>query len=115
MKIKLLGTVNSMSLKKDGEYRVELKFSLSELSKVIPMIKLLNVEFSIGIVSDEKDKAIISKAYLYRLMIDKEGESKVMIYFSFENISNDSLAFFGQHQEELVTIFIKDGKNEWKR
>lgn len=110
MKIKLQGVINNMSLKKDGEYRIEFKFSLSEIAKSISIIKLLNNEFSVGIISDEKDKAIISNAYFHRLIIDREGESKITIYFSFENISNDSLGFFGQHQEELVTIFIKNGE-----
>lgn len=111
MKIKFQGTINNMSLKKDGEYRVEFKIPLLEISKAISMVRLLNTGFKIGIISEEKNKAIISTAYFYRLAVDKEGESKVTICFSFENISNDSLAFFGKHQDESVIVVIKKGNN----
>ena len=110
MKVKIQGVINNMSLRKDGEYRIEFKFALFEIAKVISMVKLLNNNFSIGVISEEKDKAIITNAYFYKLSIDREGESKLSLSFSFEHIDNDSLAFFGKHQEELVKIFIKNGE-----
>ena len=76
------------------------------------MVKLLSVGFIVGILSEEKSKAIITEAYFYKLAIDREGESKVIISFSGESIADDSLSFFGKHQEETVNIIIRSKKNE---
>jgi len=112
MKIKFSATINNMSLKKDGEYRLELKVPLLDIAKPISMVRLLSVGFIVGILSEEKSKAIITEAYFYKLAIDREGESKVIISFSGESIADDSLSFFGKHQEETVNIIIRSKKNE---
>ena len=112
MKIKFQGTINNMSLKKDGEYRVEFKAPLLEISKAMSIVRLLNTGFKLGIISEGKDKAIISIAYFNRLAIDREGESKIAVLFSSESISNDSLAFFGKHQNESVIVIIRGGEIE---
>lgn len=108
MKIKFSATINNMSLKKDGEYRVEFRVPLLDIAKAISMVKLLSVSFMVGILSEEKSKSIITSAYFYKLAIDREGESKVTISFSGESITDEYLAFFGKHQEESVSIIVKD-------
>ena len=114
MKIKFEATINNMSLKKDGEYRIEFKVPLLGISRAISMVRLLGTSFKVGIISTEKSKAVIEGASFFRLIIDREGESKIMLSFNFAGISNDSLAFFGQHQEETVMVIIKGGENESK-
>jgi len=108
MKIKFSATINNMSLKKDGEYRVEFKVPLLDIAKAISMIKLLSANFMVGILSEEKSKSIITNAYFYKLAIDREGESKVTISFPCGSITDNSLAFFGKHQEESVSVIIKN-------
>lgn len=111
MKIKFSATINNMSLKKDGEYRVEFKVPLLDIAKAISMVKLLSVGFMVGILSEEKAKAVITEAYFYKLAVDREGESKITISFSGESITDNSLAFFGKHQEESVSVIIKNNEN----
>lgn len=108
MKIKFQATINNMSLKKDGEYRVEFKAPLLEISKAISMVRLLSVDFMVGILSENGTKAIITKAYFYKLAIDRDGESKVMISFPADSITDNSLAFFGKNQENLVNVVIRN-------
>ena len=108
MKIKFSATINNMSLKKDGEYRLEFKIPLSEISEAVSTIRLLDTEFKIGILSEEKSKSIITEAYFYKLAIDREGESKVMVSFPCTSIDDGSLSFFGKHQNELINVIIKN-------
>ena len=108
MKIKFAATINNMSLKKDGEYRVEFKVPFSDISNAMTTIRLLDTGFKVGILSEEKSKSIITEAYLYKLTIDREGESKVMVSFPCTSIDDSSLAFFGKHQNESVDVIIKN-------
>jgi len=110
MKIKFSAVINNMSLKKDGEYRIELKVPLSDISKPMSMVKLLGSDFMVGLISEEENKAVITKAYFYKLAIDREGESKITISFSNESITDKSLGFFGRNQEKSVQILIRDDK-----
>ena len=107
MKIKFEGVVDNLSLKKDSEYRVQLRVSLQDVGSAISMIKLLDTDFMVGILAED-NKAVITKAYFYKLTIDREGESKIVISFPADSIMDNSLSFFGKHQEELVKIVIKD-------
>ena len=109
MKIKFEGVVDNLSLKKDSEYRVQLRVSLQDVGSAISMIKLLDTDFMVGILAEDS-KAIITKAYFYKLTIDREGESKIVISFPAESILDNSLSFFGRHQEESVKIIVKDNK-----
>ena len=107
MKIKFEGVVDNLSLKKDSEYRVQLRVSLQDVGSAISMIKLLDTDFMVGILAED-NKAVITKAYFYKLTIDREGESKIVISFPADSIMGNSLSFFGKHQEELVKIVIRD-------
>jgi len=107
MKIKFEGVVDNLSLKKDSEYRVQLRVSLQDVGSAISMIKLLDTDFMVGILAED-NKAVITKAYFYKLTIDREGESKIVISFPADSIMDNSLSFFGKHQEELVKIVIRD-------
>jgi len=107
MKIKFEATIDNMSLKKDGEYRIQLRVSLQDVGSAISMIKLLDTDFMVGILAED-NKAVITKAYFYKLTIDREGESKIVISFPADSIMDNSLSFFGKHQEELVKIVIRD-------
>jgi len=107
MKIKFEGVVDNLSLKKDSEYRIQLRVSLQDVGSAISMIKLLDTDFMVGILAED-NKAVITKAYFYKLTIDREGESKIVISFPADSIMDNSLSFFGKHQEELVKIVIKD-------
>ena len=107
MKIKFEGVVDNLSLKKDSEYRVQLRVSLQDVGSAISMIKLLDTDFMVGILAED-NKAVITKAYFYKLTIDREGESKIVISFPADSIMDNSLSFFGKHQEELVKIIVKD-------
>jgi len=107
MKIKFQSVIDNMSLKKDGEYRVQLRVSLQDIASAISMIKLLDKDFMVGIISEEESKAVITKAYFYKLAIDREGESKVVISFPCESITDNSLSFFGRNQEKLLRVVIK--------
>lgn len=108
MKIKFFATIDNMSLKANGEYRVTLKVPLLDIGKSMSMVRLIDTDFMVGILSETESKAVITKAYFYRLAIDREGESKVIISFPGESITDNSLAFFGKHLEESVKIIIKD-------
>jgi hypothetical protein len=114
MKVKFSATLNNFSLKKEGEYRIEFKSSLLDLGKVMSLVRMLNEVFNFAAVSAEGEVAKVKNASFYSLKIDREGESKIMFSFSYENIHNDSLAFFGQHQEENLTILAvsKSGENK---
>jgi len=107
MKIKFEATIDNMSLKKDGEYRITLKVSLQDVARPMSMVRLLSTEFMVGIIAEDS-KAVITKAYFYKLTIDREGESKIVISFPAESVKDSSLSFFGRHQEEVITIIIKD-------
>ena len=109
MKIKFEATIDNLSLKANGEYRLQIKVSLQDVGSAISMIKLLDTDFMVGILAED-NKAVITKAYFYKLTIDREGESKIVISFLDESITDKSLGFFGKHQEESVNVIIK--KNE---
>ena len=109
MKDKFQATIDNMSLKANGEYRLQIKVSLQDVGSAISMIKLLDTDFMVGILAED-NKAVITKAYFYKLTIDREGESKIVISFPAESIMDNSLSFFGRHQEESVRIIIKDNK-----
>ena len=108
MKINFEATIDNLSLKKDSEYRIQLKVSLQDVAKPMSMVQLLNTDFMVGIISEDTSRAVIEKAYFYKLTIDREGESKIVISFLDESITDKSLGFFGKHQEESVKIIIKD-------
>ena len=108
MKIKFSATIDNMSLKKDGEYRIQLKVPLLDISKPMSMVRLLNTDFMVGIISEDESKAVITKAYFYKLAIDRDGESKIVISFPLESITDNSLAFFGRNQDKLLKIIIRD-------
>ena len=110
MKIKFQATINNLSLKANGEYRICFQSPLLEISKAISMVRLLSIDFMVGILSENGTKAIITKAYFYKLAIDRDGESKVTISFPLESVTDNSLAFFGKNQENLVNVIIKNNE-----
>jgi len=111
MKINLQATINNMSLRKDGEYRVEFRIPYVELEKAITTVQFIGNSFFVMMIAEEVDdtgervRAVIKEAYFYKMIVDREGESKIVISFLSESI--DDLAFFGKHQEEVIDVLFK--------
>ena len=108
MKIKFTATINNMSLKKDGEYRLEFKVSFADIANAMSTIQVLGKGFKIGILSEEGSRSVITDAYFYKLIVDREGESKVIVSYPYGSIDNESLAFFGKNQDTSVSVIIKN-------
>lgn len=106
MGVKLKGTLNNFYLTKGGEFKIVFLIPLNFLSECLSLLEFLEKFFSVKIKTEGFKDCIIEKAYLYRIMIDKQGESKVVIAFSSQYPGDINI--FGRCQAKLLEIDFKE-------
>ncbi len=106
MKIKVDCTMDGMRLAKDGEYKITFVAPLVELSNALSILRGLNKRFMIAlVVSGNKNK--FDEVALYKISIDKDGETKFILSVPYEQLTQTDLGYFGRCQQANISLFCK--------
>jgi hypothetical protein len=106
MKIKVDCTFDGMRLAKDGEYKLTFVAPLVELSNALSILRGLNKRFVIAlVVGGGKNK--FEEVALYKISVDKDGETKFILSVPYEQLTQTDLGYFGRCQQANINLFCK--------
>jgi len=106
MKLKVDCTFESMRLARDQEYKLTYVAPLVELSNALSILRGLNRRFMIAmIVNGNKTK--FDDVGLYKIAIDKDGETKFTLSVPYEQLDQTDLAYFGRCQQSNISLYCK--------
>jgi len=107
--IAFMSALHYFAMKNTGEYRLELDVSEGEFANVMGIIKLLHKPFKMVLVVDDK-KASVDNAFLFRFMINKDGDSRVIISFANDTFINDDMfVAVNSSVEKIIHVYVKVG------
>ena len=106
MRVKIDCTFDSMRLAKDGEYKLTFVAPLVELSNALGLLRGLNRRFMVVLlVNSNKQK--FNDVALYKIAIDKDGETKFILSVPFEQMDQTDLGYFGRCQQSNISLYSK--------
>jgi hypothetical protein len=106
MKIKMMGQLGGLSLKKDQVYSLVLIAPLSDIAGALSTVRLINQPFLLGISTGDK-KVIISEVVFGGLNIHKDGQSKITFLFDSHSIKREEVGNIAEMQDISLKIVIK--------
>jgi len=106
MKIKFDATLDGVRLAKDGEYKLTFVAPLVELSNALSVVRGLNKRFQMALII-ESNKCKFDDVAVYRVSIDKDGETKVIFSIPFEAMGTTEAAYFGRCQQKNIIVYCK--------
>jgi len=112
MKVKFECTLDGIRLAKDGEYKITFVAPLVELSNALSVVRGLNRRFQTAMII-EGNKSKFDDVALYRMSIDKDGETKVVLSVPYEGLGHTEAAYFGRSQQKNIIVYCKiNGESE---
>jgi len=112
MKVKFECTLDGIRLAKDGEYKITFVAPLVELSNALSVVRGLNRRFQTALII-EGNKSKFDDVALYRMSIDKDGETKVVLSVPYEGLGTTEAAYFGRSQQKNIIVYCKiNGESE---
>ncbi len=106
MKTKIDCTFDSARLAKDGEYKLTFVAPLVELSNALSVLRGLNRRFVIALIVNG-NKTKFDDVGLYRISIDKDGETKFILSVPHTQMSQTDLGYFGMCQQSNIDLYCK--------
>jgi len=103
-KLKLVGTNNGFSIKKNGLVDLKIECDSTQLARVLMILQYANEEFSVGAKTPDGN-VILGKFMFKSLNIDHDGETKLTLQADKSCVKLDAVEMVYQ-LEELVTFVL---------